>query len=234
MRKVPVLMLVLLLGSTGIALAQETYGFEIGPYAAYQHWRDRKFQVGPPQASTPIDLTLGYDGKVAAGIRANILSRGLWGGELSYSYQGNTVTISRQSFSPVELEGRVHHFFYNTIFYPYRYSNSRVTPFLTAGIGFASYQLTSEARARAADPRDYGIGALRSQDNRFAFNYGGGIKASIRPKWGVRGDFRHNFSDVPSYGLPKEHSNPAQIVLPIQGKLQNFEVSAGIYFQFMR
>ena len=47
-------------------------------------------------------------------------------------------------------------------------------------------------------------------------------------------DFRHNFSDVPSYGLPKESSNPAQAVLPIQGKLQNYEVSAGIYFQFLK
>src|SRR5687768_10551680 len=178
MRKAPVLMLILLLGSSGIALGQGQYGFEIGPYVAYQHWRDRNFQVGPPQASIPIDLSLGYDGKVAVGIRANILSQGLWGGELSYSYQGNTVTLTRQSFSPVELDGRIHHFFYNTVFYPQRYSNSRVTPFLTAGIGLASYQLTSEARTRAADPRDYGIGALSSQDNRFAFNYGAGIKGS--------------------------------------------------------
>ena len=35
-------------------------------------------------------------------------------------------------------------------------------------------------------------------------------------------------------GLITQSSNPAQIVLPIQGKLQNFEVSAGIYFQFMK
>ena len=51
---------------------------------------------------------------------------------------------------------------------------------------------------------------------------------------GVRADFRHIFSDVPSYGLPKESSNPTQTVLPIQGKLQMFEASVGIYFHFSK
>jgi len=234
MRKTSVLMLILLLGSSGMLLGQERYGFEIGPYASYQHWKDRSFQVGPPQASPPISLSLGYNDKLAYGLRLNLLSQGHWGGELSYSYQKNTVTLTRQSFTPVALRGGIHHFFYNTVLYPRRYDNSKVMPFVTAGLGVASYQLSDGARARAADPRDYGLGALKSQDNRFAFNYGGGIKVNVRSNLGLRADFRHNFSDVPSYGLPKESSNPAQAVLPIQGKLQNYEVSAGIYFQFLK
>jgi opacity protein-like surface antigen len=159
----------------------------------------------------------------------NLLSRGYWGGELDYSFQENRVTLSRESFTPVVLDGSVQQFSYNTIFYPVHYE-SRVTPFVTAGLGLAAYTLTGEARSKAADPTVYGIGKLEDIDKRFAFSYGGGVKMGVAPHMGIRVDARHHFSDVPSYGLPKESTNPAQIVLPIQGKLQHYEVSAGIYF----
>jgi opacity protein-like surface antigen len=216
------------------AIAQETFGFEVGPYAGPVDWRSRNFQVGPPQASPPIQLGFDYKSKPVYGGRFNLLSSGYWGGELSYSYQSNTVTISRPSFTPVELKGGIHQFFYNTVLYPFRYRSSRVMPFVTAGIGMAGYKLSDDARRRAADPKIYGLGNLKSIDERFAFNYGGGVKFSVLSHLGLRFDFRHNFSDVPSYGLPKESSNPAQTVLPIQGKLQNYEGSVGIYFHFLK
>jgi hypothetical protein len=128
------------------------------------------------------------------------------------------------------LNGSIHHFFYNQVFYPVRYRNS-FTPFITGGLGMAAYHLTDAALARAADPRIYGLGNLRSTDKRVALNYGAGVKVNITSNFGFRGDFRHIFSDVPSYGLPKESSNPTQVVLPIQGKLQNYEFSLGIYFR---
>ena len=234
MLKTFVLMWILLMGFSGILRGQEKYGFEIGPYASYQNWKDRSFQVGPPQASPPINFGFHYNDRVVYGVRVNLLSQGHCGGELSYSYQKNTVTLTRQSFTPVALRGGIHHVFYNTVLYPARYGKYRVMPFVTAGLGLASYQLSTEARARAADPRIYGIGNLKRSDNRVAFNYGAGIKARVYSHLGLRADFRHNFSDVPSYGLPKESSNPAQVVLPIQGKLQNYEFSAGIYLQFLK
>jgi opacity protein-like surface antigen len=120
------------------------------------------------------------------------------------------------------------------VFYPIHYSARRVMPFATAGVGVGGYHLSDEARGRAADPRVYGIGNLRSIDKRFAFNYGGGVKVGLLSRLGIRADFRHIFSDVPSYGLPKESSNRNQIVLPIQGKLQTYEGSAGIYFHFLK
>jgi hypothetical protein len=177
---------------------------------------------------------LNYDDKNAYGVRINLLSRGRWAGELAYSYQQNTVRLTRESFTPVALEGGVHHFFYNEVFYPRRYSSSGVLPFLTAGIGLAGYQLSDQARASAADPRIYGIGNLNSVDNRLALNYGAGVKINMPAHFGIRADIRHIFSDVPSYGLPKESSNRNQIVLPIQGKLQTYEGSVGIYFHFQK
>jgi opacity protein-like surface antigen len=234
MRKTFILIAILFHGFGATAVAQETFGFEVGAYGGWAQWRERSFQIGPPQASPPIPSEFEYDDKVVLGTRINFLSQGYWGGEVSYSYQRNTATLTRTSFTPIALDGGVHHFFYNTVLYPFRYRSSRAIPFVTAGIGMAGYKLSDEARARAADPAIYGLGSLMSIDKRFAFNYGGGVKVNVLSHLGVRFDFRHNFSDVPSYGLPKESSNPAQPVLPIQGKLQNFEGSVGIYVYFLK
>ncbi|MCI0421967.1 MAG: outer membrane beta-barrel protein [Acidobacteria bacterium] len=234
-----VLAFILVQGVPGHLFAQGDFGFEIGAFGGYGIWKDRDFQIGPPQVptgSSNINLNFAYKDEFVYGGRFNLLSRGHWGGEISYSYQNNTLAFSRQAFpgSPVTLDGAIHHLFYNTIFYPVRYQDSKVMPFATGGIGLAAYSLSDEARARAADPTIYGIGNLRPSEKRFAYNYGFGVKAKVTSRIGVRADFRHIFSDVPSYGLPKESSNPAQTVLPIQGKLQMYEASAGIYFHISK
>jgi hypothetical protein len=232
-----VLAIILVQGVSGHLFAQGDFGFEIGAFGGRSFWKDRDFQIGPPQVptgSSNINLNFAYKDQFVYGGRFNILSRGHWGGEFSYSYQSNTLSLTRQDFpgSPVTLDGGVHHFFYNQIFNLTTYEKSKVVPFVTGGIGLAGYALSDEARAKAADPAGYGIGDLRPYEKRFAYNYGFGVKAKLASHLGVRGDFRHIFSDVPSYGLPKESSNPSQVVLPIQGKLQMYEVSAGIYYHF--
>src|SRR5437773_9750118 len=117
MRKEFVLMLVFLLAFSSFLLGQqEKTGYELGVYAAQQNWQSRTFQIGPPQAATPVSLGFAYKDRVAYGVRGNFLSQGHWGGELSYSYQKNTVSLTRPSFTPVELGGAVHHFFYNEVF----------------------------------------------------------------------------------------------------------------------
>src|SRR5438093_1493765 len=161
MRKTFFFMLVIVQGLSEISFGQEKFSFEVGGYAARAKWRPRNFQIGPPQALSPIDSMLEYDDKNAYGIRVNLLSQGHWGGELAYSYQKNTVTLTRQSFAPVALRGGVHHFFYNTVLYPVRYRTTGVMPFLTAGIGLAGYHLSDDARARAAQPA-VGLGRLAS------------------------------------------------------------------------
>ena len=238
MRKTLVILaIVLIQGISGHLFAQGGYGFEIGAFGGRSLWQDRDFQIGPPHVpvgSPPINLNFAYNDEFVYGGRFNLMSRGHWGGEISYSYQKNTVTLSRQNFRNVELDGGVHHFFYNMIFNLTSYEKAKLVPFVTGGVGLAGYALSDEARAKAADPTVYGIGNLRPYEKRFAYNYGFGVKAKVTSSVGVRADFRHIFSDVPSYGLPKESSNPTQTVLPIQGKLQMYEVSAGIYFHFSK
>jgi opacity protein-like surface antigen len=238
MRKTLIVLAVILVqGLSGQLFAQGDFGFEIGAFGGRALWQDRDFQIGPPQVppgSPNINLNFAYQDEFIYGGRFNLLSRGHWGGEISYSYQQNTVTLSRQNFRDVELDGGVHHFFYNMIFNLTTYEKSKIVPFVTGGIGLAAYALSDQARADAANPAVYGIGNLRPYEKRFAYNYGLGVKAKVTSHVGVRGDFRHIFSDVPSYGLPKESSNPNQIVLPIQGKLQMFEASVGIYYHFSK
>ncbi|HEU0006159.1 MAG TPA: hypothetical protein VFS12_09235 [Terriglobia bacterium] len=240
MRKTLIVLAVILVqGVSGPLLAQGDFGFEIGAFGGRSMWKDRDFQIGPPQVpigAPHINLNFAYGDEFLYGGRFNVLSRGHWGGEFSYTYQNSTLTLTRQDFSgsPVELDGGVHHFFYNMIFNLMRYERSKLVPFVTGGVGLAAYTLSDEARAKAADPAGYGIGYLRPSEKRFAYNYGFGLKAKVTSRIGVRADFRHIFSDVPSYGLPKESSNPTQTVLPIQGKLQMFEASAGIYFHFSK
>jgi opacity protein-like surface antigen len=234
MRKKSILMFVVLLGCVPkVLVGEDKFGFELGGFAGGSFWKERDFRIGPPQAPEPISLRLNYEDKILGGARVNFLSRGRWGGELSYGYQKNKVTLTRQdaNLEPLSLDGSIHQFFYNTVFYLIRYGNSPVLPFVTGGIGLEAYGLSDQARAFAADPMRGAIGTLKNIDTRFAFNYGAGIKANLGSHFGIRVDFRHIFSDVPSYGLPKESANPAQIILPIQGKLQNYEGSVGIYFR---
>ena len=122
--------------------AQGDFGFEIGGFGGYSIWKDRDFQIGPPQVpvgSPPISLNFAYDDEIVYGGRFNILSRGHWGGEFSYSYQSNTLSLSRQNFTgrAVRLDGGVHHFFYNMIFNLVPYEKSKLVPFVTGGVGLA-------------------------------------------------------------------------------------------------
>ena len=238
MRKTLIVLAVILVqGVSGQLFAQGDFGFEIGAFGGRSIWKDRDFQIGPPQVpigSPNINLNFAYKDEFLYGGRFNLLSRGHWGGEISYSYQSSPLTLSRQNFRAVELDGGVHHFFYNMIFNLTPYEKSKLIPFVTGGVGLAAYALSDDARADAANPAVYGIGNLRPYEKRFAYNYGFGVKAKLTSRFGVRADFRHIFSDVPSFGLPKESSNPAQTVLPIQGKLQMYEASAGIYFHISK
>jgi opacity protein-like surface antigen len=233
MRKTAIWLLVALASSFPTALfGQGKFGFEVGVFGGRSFWKERSFEIGLPQASPPISIQYKYDDKFLGGARGNLLSRGHWGGEFSYGYQKNTLTFTRATpAQSIALDGSIHQFFYNQVFYFLRYERSPVLPFVTAGIGLAAYGLSHAARDFAADPAGGAIGTLRSLDTKFAYNYGAGVKAKIGSRFGVRFDVRHILSDVPTFGLPKSSPDPAQTVLPVGGKLQTYEASAGFYFQ---
>ncbi len=226
-------LILLLLGWPGEFCGQTRYGLELGGFGGQTFWQKKTFQIGPPQASPSFDMQYKYDDKIMGGIRGNFLSSGHWGGELSYSYQKNQFTLTREasSFPPTTLKGSVHQFFYNQIYYLNRYEKSTVQPFVTGGVGVADYTVNKSSRDWAADPNEGGIGVLNGSEAKFALNYGGGIKLQLGRHFGLRGDFRHNFSQTPHYGLPDSSPDPSQVVFPLKGWMQNFEVTGGIYFR---
>ena len=233
MRKELAWVLVFVLGCAGSLLGQDSRtGYEIGVFAAGVDWQSRTFHFGPPQTSTPIPLGFHYkNNQIEYGVRANF-SVGHWGGELSYSYQKNALTLSRPGFQSVPLAGGIHHVFYNEVFYPVRYG-APLIPFITGGIGLAAYHLNDQTRAAAANDAALGLGTLKSNDEKLALNYGAGIKANFSKHAGVRVGVSQNFTEVPTWGLPTTSAVATQPVFPASGWLHNFEFSVGLYFRGM-
>jgi opacity protein-like surface antigen len=189
MRKKSILMLLILLNAVpAILYGQDKFGFELGGFVGGAFWKSKTFQIGPPQSPEPISFQLEYKDEIVGGVRANILSRGHWGGDLTYGYQRNNVTFNRQdnSLGPLTLNGSVQQFFYNQVYYITRYGKSAVTPYVTAGLGLEAYGLSDESRAFAADPLQGDIGTLKKTDTRFAYNFGAGIKAKLGSHLGIR------------------------------------------------
>ena len=229
MKRTSVLVSVLLLSTFCMpAFAQEGHGYEFGVFAGWAEWRERQYQIGFPQAVPAIDVDYDLNGEVVGGMRLNFLSRRYWGGEVTYSYQQNTLSLASNGGSPVQLDGAVHHALYNQVFYPRRYETGRIKPYFTGGIGAAGYTLNAQAVSEASQA---GFGAFSKLDYRLVLNYGAGIKSELGEHAGVRLDFRHHFSEVPTYGVPKSGPGP---FLPFDGKLQTLEMTVGFYYRTAR
>jgi hypothetical protein len=210
---------------------QNHSAFEVGGFAGQSFWKSKTFEVGPPQADPSFSMQYKYDDKLLFGARANFLSYGHWGGEFAYSFQNNRFTLTRSGNNSVSLDGNINQFFYNQIYYINRYEKSTVHPFLTGGVGISNFTIDQSSLDWAADPNQGAIGVLKGSETKFAMNYGGGVKVNLGSHFGVRGDFRHSFSQVPHYGLPESSSSPAQVVFPVKGWMQNFEVTGGFYYR---
>ncbi len=147
------------------------------------------------------------------------------------------LTLSRQNFTgrTVELDGGVHHFFYNMIFNLVPYEKSKVIPFVTGGVGTGSLRLERRGPCECSGPdrlRHRQPAALREA-----------LCLQLRLWCQSQGDLAlwrasrlppHLFRCAQLSVCRRNPATPTQIVLPIQGKLQMYEASAGIYFHFSR
>jgi outer membrane beta-barrel protein len=215
------------------AFAQLKDNIELNLFGAGSVYTKNHFDIGFPQSATPIpgELTLGAHARFGA--RLGVYTRGRWGQEFFYSFEPNSVRISRGGASPsrTDIRIRLHHYGINALYYLVETESHTFQPFLSAGLGGAFYELRQESAAFVRDPSR---GNLRDMDNanELAFNYGFGFKTRSTGWLGLRLDVRNYMVRTPSFGLARHSDDPTATVLPATGVLHNPELSVGFVFYF--
>jgi opacity protein-like surface antigen len=136
------------------------------------------------------------------GFRIGFNGDGHLGHEVQYTYSRTQLNIlgAKQGMA-------VHGGSYNFLVYANQ-EGTRIRPFATGGLGFANY----------VPP---GAGVMQGGgDNKFGFNYGGGVKARVTGPYAVRFDVRQYTTPKP-FGLPLR-----------SGWIRYNEISAGVGFVF--
>jgi opacity protein-like surface antigen len=126
-----------------------------------------------------------------------------FGHEVQYAY-----SRTKLNSGGVEQGMAIHQGGYNFLLYATN-EGTRIRPFATGGVMFANYVPPGSSAAQGGG------------DNKFGFNYGGGVKVRITSLFGVR-------LDVRQYTTPKPFSLPYLR----EGWLRQTEVSAGFGVMF--
>jgi len=67
-------------------------------------------------------------------------------------------------------------------------------------------------------------------NGKMGFNFGGGLEMKVRPPLGLRLDLRDHIFAAARYGLPSTATTGAYF--PVQGSINNIEVSVGLVYHF--
>jgi hypothetical protein len=121
-----------------------------------------------------------------------------FGHEVQYAY-----SRTKLNSGGVEQGMAIHQGGYNFLLYA-THEGTRVRPFATGGVMFANYVPPGSSATSGGG------------DNKFGFNYGGGVKVRLTSLFGVRFDVR-------------QYTTPKPFDLPLKsGWLRQTEVSAGV------
>ena len=157
-----------------------------------------------------------------------------WAVEGAYSYGTNNLRIFDIGTPTREraFGTRIHQVTGNALYY-LGGSTSKVRPFVTAGGGLMRFGPTTAAKT-AATIRFIDEPATISADNKFEFNYGGGVEAKASDLWGLRFDVRDHLAGIPRFGIPQVPTAGIADFFPVSGAVHDVEVSAGIVIYFRR
>ncbi len=155
--------------------------------------------------------------------------------EFSYNFSGNNVELVQPVAPglPSYIFNEQSHGVSLDPVFNLRPRGSRFQPYLTAGFGAINFVPTKQATDFAtANNATYISGNLR-HDFEVAFNYGGGVKYHISPRFGLRFDVRgvilpHN----PTFGLPNYPDGG--IYVPSKVLLPGLEATFGMVLYFGR
>lgn len=215
------------------AYAQLKDNIEINLFGAGSWYNSKSYETSFPQSTTPIQSVFRLDHAVRAGLRVGVYTRGHWGEEFFYSYEPNKVHLDRQTppVSTLPLSIRVHNFGVTALYYFNEDETRKTRVFLKVGGGGTLYHLTTETEQFVRDPFRGNVPQIHNS-NELSFHYGIGFKARAAKWVGFRADATGFVNAVPRFGLPDESNNPAAVVLPVSGVLNNAEASAGVVFYF--
>ncbi len=218
------------------AYAQLKDNLELNVFGGGTWYSSNKYQIGFPQAATPIQGQFRLDEGIRAGLRLGVYTRGRWGQEFFYSYEPNTAHFIRRSApaSSLDLDIQVHNYGANALYYLQENESGKVRPFASVGIGGTLYRLTPDSAAFVRDPLR---GNAPDMDNahEIAFNYGFGFKTTrAASRIGFRADIRGFLGRHPSFGLARESNDPNATVFPAAGAIHHAEATAGLIFYFGR
>ena len=148
---------------------------------------------GPGATKNDVELEDGF----RFSIRMALNNESHFGHEVQYAY-----SRTKLSSGGVEQGMAIHQGGYNFLLYATN-EGTRIRPFATGGVMFANYVPPGSSAAQGGG------------DNKFGFNYGGGVKMRITSLFGARLDVRQYTTPKP-FGLPLA-----------SGWLRQTEISAG-------
>lgn len=137
-------------------------------------------------------------------IRMDLNNESHFGHEVQYAYSRSK--LDQPGFPPEGMA--IHQGGYNFLLYATP-EGTRIRPFATGGVGFANYVPPGSSATSGGG------------DNKFGFNYGGGVKVKLTSLFGLR-------LDVRQYTTPK----PFNLPYLKEGWIRQNEVSAGFGVMF--
>jgi len=158
-----------------------------------------------------LDAATGDRFSVDNGIRiGGRLSMNRWflGHEISYAWQKSNLKVESSAGSD-SAGMSIQNFYYNFVAHATP-QGTAIRPFVTAGVGVSTFFPPGASSLSGGG------------DNKFGYNYGGGLKFRLSEKFGLRFDVRDHVTGRPF----------KDFLQPVSGKLHNTEYSAGFALLF--
>jgi opacity protein-like surface antigen len=170
--------------------------FEIGGFGGVSRLRNR--DIGTLQVGS-VDRISIQDGW-RMGMRMTFNQWQFAGYEVGYAY--NRANWRLESTPPEQAGSAIHQGMFNFLLYGTR-EGSTVRPFATGGAHFSNFIYPGLSVTQGGG------------SNKIGYNYGGGVKVKVSPKYAIRLDYRQYVTGKP-FDLPNQ-----------SGRIRQIEISAG-------
>jgi hypothetical protein len=164
------------------------------------------------------------------GVRGTIDLTNHWSIETTYLFGTNNLQVTQLSTTgQVRDFGVRQHQLTANLLHFFNGSRNRVRFFVDGGLGLSRFSPTDAAIA-AASVKFIDESAVISSDNKFNFNYGGGVESRFTNRLGMRLYVRDHMVGMPRFGVPETPQGTGSDFFPVNGLTHNIEMSVGTVF----